>query len=168
MSPRKTTEITLPPWTIARGDKVMAFKALEVNSIDDMPKGTYGFIYRITFMDGMKYIGKKNIYSVRTKTALKNGKVREGAERIYKNTGKGFRQAFDIVKAESDWKSYCGSHKECKIRKPKIREILHYAFNKLQLTYLEAKYLFACEVLEDETYINDNILGSFYRSSFCD
>lgn len=157
MSPRKTP-LTLPEWT-ANG--------VMVASLGDMPEDATGFIYRITFIDNMKYIGKKALYSIRTKAALKNGTLREGTvERILRNTGKGHRQAYDRVKTESDWKTYCGSHKECKIRVPKTREILHYAFNKLQLTYLEAKYQFLEEVLEKDDYLNDNILGSFYRSNF--
>ena len=43
------------------------------------------------------------------------------------------------------------------------REILEFAFNKKHLTYLETKYLFCNNVLENEEYINDNILGKFFR-----
>jgi hypothetical protein len=34
---------------------------------------------------------------------------------------------------------------------------------KKQLTYWETKSLFHYNVLEDERYMNDNILGKFYR-----
>ena len=41
------------------------------------------------------------------------------------------------------------------------------AFNKKHLTYLETKYLFSYEVLENpEEYYNDNILGKFFTSDF--
>ena len=169
MAIKKANTLDLPPWVfIPARDSVLPYKPKPITSIEDMPVNAYGFIYEITFIDNMKYIGKKNLYSIRTLPALKSGKVREGAEKIHRNTGKGFRKAFDVVKIESNWKVYCGSHAECKIRIPKQREILHYAFNKLELTYLEAKYLFINEVLERDDYINDNILGSFYRSSFYD
>ena len=47
------------------------------------------------------------------------------------------------------------------------RRILHYVQNKKQLTYFECKYLFINEVLENRSnYINDNILGKFYRKDF--
>ena len=43
------------------------------------------------------------------------------------------------------------------------REILEFAFKKKHLTYLETKYLFTNNVLENNEYINDNILGKFFR-----
>ena len=43
------------------------------------------------------------------------------------------------------------------------RKILTSGFyNKKELTYLECKYQFILEVLEDKKYLNDNILGKFY------
>ena len=40
--------------------------------------------------------------------------------------------------------------------------------SKKELTYFECKYLFINEVLEGRShqYINDNILGKFYRKDF--
>ena len=169
MPTRKLPKVDLPPWQVFRPSQ----SPITIDSIKQMPEGTYGFIYRLTFLDGMMYIGKKNLYSTRTLAVRKSGEARlnadgSAAERIYRNTGKGFRKAYEVVNIESDWKTYLGSHKGCKVRFPKTREILHYAFNKLQLTYLEAKYLFIYEVLENPKYINDNILGSFYRGNFYD
>ena len=47
------------------------------------------------------------------------------------------------------------------------KQILELAFNKKHLTYLETKYLFSHEVLENpEEYYNDNILGKFFTSDF--
>ena len=47
------------------------------------------------------------------------------------------------------------------------RTILEYVPNKKLLTYYECKYLFIKEVLENrDNYINDNILGKFYRKDF--
>jgi len=34
------------------------------------------------------------------------------------------------------------------------------------LTYIETKLLFLKEVLENDNYLNSNILGSFYRKDF--
>lgn len=136
-----------------------------VCSIKDMPKNVMGFVYLITYVDNSMYIGKKNLYSTRTVKARKDGKFRPNTlERIYRNTGKNFRQAYDLIKVESNWKTYLGSHKECQIRIPEQKEILQYAFTNLQLTYLEAKWLFSCSVLERTDFINDNILGKFYRN----
>ena len=156
---------SLPDWIESEGFDLKHPSLKIIKSIDDMPKGAYGFIYRIRFVDGTQYIGKKNIYSTRTVKARQDGKPHPNTiDNIWRNTGKGYRQKFDVVKVESDWKTYCGSSKQCKIRVPDYREILDYAYNKYQLTYREAEALFFHQVLEDESYLNDNILGSFYRS----
>ena len=44
------------------------------------------------------------------------------------------------------------------------RTILCICYCKAELTYQEAKYLFRTSALEDKRYLNDNILGKFYRS----
>ena len=47
------------------------------------------------------------------------------------------------------------------------KKILQYVSNKKQLTYFECKHLFINEVLDSRNnYINDNILGKFYRKDF--
>ena len=47
------------------------------------------------------------------------------------------------------------------------KQILSYVKSKKELTYYECKELFINEVLErDNEYINDNILGKFYRKDF--
>ena len=136
----------------------------EIKSIEDMPEGVIGFVYELTFTDNTKYIGKKNLYTTRTIKALKNGKLRDNAIKcVYRNTGKGFRQKFDVIKKESNWKVYQGSAKECKNKTVARKEIIQYAFSNQELTYLEAKMLFKYGVLENANYINDNILGKFYR-----
>lgn len=136
----------------------------EVKSIEDMPEGVIGFVYKLTFTDNTKYIGKKNLYTTRTVKALKNGKLRENTvDHLYRNTGKGFRQKFDVIKKESNWKIYQGSAIECKNKTVARKEIIQYAFSNQELTYLEAKMQFKYDVLENANYINDNILGKFYR-----
>ena len=65
--------------------------------------------------------------------------------------------------------AYFGSHEKIKelLKEGKQdnfkREILEFAYNKKHLTYLETKYLFCNNVLENTEYINDNILGKFFR-----
>jgi hypothetical protein len=67
---------------------------------------------------------------------------------------------------------YYGSHVEIKqlIKEGKQdefdREILQYVPSKKLLTYYECKHLFINEVLENENYINDNVLAKFYRKDF--
>ena len=72
------------------------------------------------------------------------------------------------VQKESDWKTYYGSHTFIKEAHDYDlqRKILQIAYNKKELTYLECKYQFVLEVLEDKKYLNDNILGKFYDRDF--
>ena len=74
---------------------------------------------------------------------------------------------------ESDWVDYHGSHLKIKellkLDGPEAfsRRILQYVPNKKQLTYFECKHLFINEALETRNnYINDNVLGKFYRKDF--
>jgi len=131
------------------------YKESIVESIEQMPEGTYGFIYEVTHQPtGRKYIGKKVLEFNRTLPPLKGTKKKR-----------------KVVK-ESDWKTYYGSHKEIVglIKEGKqeefTREILQYVTSKKLLTYFECKYLFIKEVLEGNNYINDNILAKFYRKDF--
>jgi hypothetical protein len=77
-----------------------------------------------------------------------------------------------MVESESDWKSYYGSHQLIKeeIKKGNQQDfkriILQLAYSKKELTYLENKWLFNMNVLEDDLYLNDNILGKFFTSDF--
>lgn len=127
-----------------------------VNEISDMPEGTFGFIYEVTHTPtGRKYIGKKVLYFNRTLPPL------VGQKRKRK-----------VVK-ESDWKTYYGSHQEIVelIKEGKqeefTKQILCFVPSKKLLTYYETKYLFIREVLEyRNNYINDNVLGKFYRKDF--
>lgn len=131
------------------------YKGKEIQSIDDMPEGTFGFIYEVTHKSGKKYLGKKVLQFNRTLPPLK-----------------GTKRKRKVVK-ESDWKTYYGSHSEIKglIKEGKelefTREILTFVPSKKLLTYYECKYLFVNEVLErGDEYYNDNILAKFYRKDF--
>lgn len=131
------------------------YKSKVIESVEEMPEGTYGFIYEVTHQPtGRKYIGKKVLEFNRTLPPLK-----------------GTKRKRKVVK-ESDWKTYYGSHKEILglIKENKqeefTREILQYVSSKKLLTYFECKYLFIKEVLEGNDYINDNILAKFYRKDF--
>ncbi len=139
--------ITMPSWI---------YDGRIVNEISDMPEGTFGFIYEVTHTPtGRKYIGKKVLYFNRTLPPL------TGQKRKRK-----------VVK-ESDWKTYYGSHAEIVslIKEGKqeefTKQILCFVRSKKLLTYYETKYLFIKEVLEyRNNYINDNVLGKFYRKDF--
>ena len=138
----------------------------EITSIEQIPEDVIGFVYLIEFTDGTKYIGKKNVRYTKKLKALKSGKPRAKACGIvYKNTGKGFRQKYDIIYEETDWKTYQGSHKECKNKTISKKYILDFAKTPLELTYLEAKQQMIHNVLKGDSFINDNILNKFYRNN---
>ena len=128
------------------------YKDKVINYIELMPRDTFGFIYQVTYLPtNEKYLGKKFIYFSKKLPPLKGFKSKRK------------------VSVESDWKKYYGSHDKIKtlLKENKHddfkREILEFAFNKKHLTYLETKYLFTNNVLENNEYINDNILGKFFR-----
>jgi hypothetical protein len=134
----------------------------EISDISEIPFGAFGFVYEVLHKpSGKKYIGRKQLISVTTKALGK----KELAEITDKRASKKKK-----VQKESDWKTYYGSHSEIKqlIKEGKQeefeRKILEFAFAPKHLTYLETKYLFSLEVLENgDVYFNDNILGKFFR-----
>jgi len=131
------------------------YKGKVIESIEDMPKDSFGFIYEVIHNPtGQKYLGKKVLQFNRKLPPLKGQKRKR-----------------KVVK-ESDWRTYYGSHQTIKtlIKEGKqeefSREILQFVPTKKLLTYFECKYLFIKEVLEHGEYINDNILAKFYRKDF--
>lgn len=144
-----------------------------IESIEQMPDSTYGFIYQVTHLPtNRKYIGKKVLYFERNvKLGKKELEVLK-EERKAKGIGGRAPSKKKVVK-ESDWKTYYGSQTEIKdlVKNGKEsdfkREILKFVDNKKHLTYYECKYLFIYEVLENnQEYINDNILAKFYSRDF--
>jgi len=122
------------------------YKGKEITSIDQLPQPSTpeGFVYYMENSKGDKYIGKKSFWSRRTLPPLK-GKKRKRK----------------VVK-ESKWLQYKSSNDVLKKSDIIHKEILEVCYSKLQLTYTEVKYQFIHNVLEDETYLNNNILGKFY------
>lgn len=141
------------------------YQGKEIKEITDMPENTFGFIYVVTHTPtGRKYLGKKQLMSVQKKALGKK-------ELALLTDGRASKKK-TVIK-ESDWKTYYGSHADIKqmIKDGKSlefeREILTFVPNKKLLTYYETKYLFINEVLEKSNeYINDNILGKFYKKDF--
>ena len=137
----------------------------QIRELSDMPEDIFGFIYEVTHLPtGRKYLGKKQLISV-TKKAL-------GKKELALLQNKRAK-TYKIVKKESDWKTYYGSHSEIKglIKEGKqsefSREILIFTPNKKLHTYYENKFLFMKGVIEpDSNYINDNIEGRYFRKDF--
>lgn len=135
-----------------------------IKKIENMPKNTIGFIYLIQFIYNDKirmYIGKKHLYNTRRLIPRDNGQPRKGhVEYVYLTK---HRIKYEIVRRESNWKTYQGSCELCKQLKPHKKLIIDYADSEKLLTYLEARHLFMYDVLRNERFINDNIDGRYFR-----
>ena len=146
-----------------------------ITSINDMPEGTYGFIYEVIYKPtDTRYIGKKVLYFERNKRLGKKALEALKEERAEKGL-RGRVPLKQKVVTESDWISYFGSQKEIltlskedNTGKNWEKRILQFVSSKKLLTYYETKYLFKNGILEDKysTHINDNILGKFFRKDF--
>ena len=130
-------------------------------------ENAYGFVYRLSFYDTKgnkyKYIGRKNLFTERKRNF--------GKKELALITDKRLK-TYEMVKKESDWLKYYSSNKKIKelVASGEVkfiqRSIVDIAYSKKELTYLETKALFDFDVLKDDYYLNDNILGKFYSKDF--
>ena len=156
--------VTVPTWW---------YEGKIITDISDMPDNTYGFIYEVLHKPtDRKYLGKKVLFFERNVRIGKRETEALKEERKAKGIGGRVPAKKKVIK-ESDWKDYYGSHKDIVklVKEGKEfefeRKILTFVPNKKLLTYYECKYLFIKEVLEERNnYINDNILGKFYKKDF--
>lgn len=127
---------------------------------DMIPEGAVGFIYRMTIpsddtMGTKIYIGKKNFFSdVKTKLGKKEmptDKRLKTYKRVRRTTYKNYYSSNDTIKA---YKAAGGKV---------TRVILKICYSKLELTYEETRYLFGLNAIKEDNYLNDNILGKFFR-----
>ena len=134
----------------------------EAVSHDFIPSEYIGFIYVISYTDGTKYIGKKNFWTTKEMDSLKSGKKRDGhIEYVGRNRG-GKRVYRERVKTEMNWRRYNGSSAYTDGKEIQSKEILMMCKEKIDLTYWETYYLMERNVLFDDKYLNQNILGKFY------
>jgi len=118
-----------------------------ISTIEDVPKGAYGFTYIITDVDGYFYIGRKALYSTVTRKPLAGTKKKRK------------------VTKQSKWLEYCSSNKYFKELEPweiVSRTIIDFAYSRKELTYLETEALFSLQVLRNTMSKNGNILGKFF------
>jgi hypothetical protein len=126
------------------------------------PKDYVGFVYKITNLTtGRFYIGKKYFWY--------NKKHKLTKAQLAEQTGPGRKPTHEIIKVESDWKTYWGSNKELLKDFKELgddyfeRLILIPCKTKKQLTYYELHYQckYECLIPGTNSY-NDNILGKFF------
>jgi hypothetical protein len=118
----------------------------------------HGYVYlTVDTKTGRQYLGKENFFLTQNKKLGKKESAALPIKRGKKPTKK------KVVK-ESDWKTYYGSSEEIKsLPKEQLkRYLVKLCKTSKELTYWETKYLFQYSVLEDDNYINDNILGRFF------
>lgn len=137
------------------------YKGNHITQLEDMPEGTFGFIYKITNgKTGQYYIGKKQVVSIRKRNFGKRELESMSDKRLKK---------YEMIIKESDWRNYRSSNKEVQdwfkeIDNDQIEtRILRFCSNKKSLTYYELQEQFSHDVLADEKALNDNLLGKFFR-----
>jgi len=123
-----------------------------------IPDGAVGFVYLMSaIIDGksVMYVGKKNFQSLRKKKLSKKKTPKDKRlkkyEHVAKMAYKDYYSSNDVLKqAIKDG---------IKIK----RVILQICYSKTELTYQEVKHQFTMGVLEDDSFLNGNILGKFYK-----
>ena len=124
------------------------YKGKRIKERKDLPADAVGFVYRIfNRQTEQVYIGKKILLNKRTKPPLKGYKRKR------------------VTYAESNWLTYTGSNVESKKWKIEncYREIIYICYNRTMMSYYETKLQFTNDVLESDKFLNDNILGKYYK-----
>lgn len=158
------------------------YRNKEVKSLEDVPQGALGFIYKIeNKTNGRYYYGRKEFKSIRNPEVSKAVYDRERAidrtqvsrtkhKAKSKKAGKTVWRYKRRVEKETNWKSYFGSNKVLKEDKKKghklDREIIHYCFSKSELTYQEAKAIFCSGCFEDGENCYNEWVSAKVRKEF--
>jgi hypothetical protein len=125
-----------------------------------IPEGAEGFVYEMqAIINGklVRYIGKKNFYSVTKKRFGKKALSSMQDKRAKKYTMQKKLTYLDYYSSNAVLKD---AHKAgIEIR----RYMLKICFSKMELTYYETKFQFVRGVLESDEFLNGNILGRFYK-----
>lgn len=141
----------------------------DINSIDDIKlheSKPWGFVYLLTLYDlktnslKYQYIGKKNLYSVRTKYLTQSEIKLSKKSELRRKKVKGVFKYYKMVVTESDWKTYTSSNLFIKKNSGRFRierEILIFSTNDSDLSYREAKEILCSGSLENEIYLNNGI-----------
>lgn len=157
------------------------YEGKEIKSLNDIEKyhgsTPFGFIYNIVLSHGGKsyeYIGKKNLFSIRSKVASQKQVEKLGKSTFRRKKQKKGKKAgewvyYEVVKKENKWQDYLSSSKEVHqlIKNGAIytKYILEFVDEENMMHYRECKNQFCSSVLEESRFLNDSILGRFYKKN---
>ena len=80
----------------------------EVTSIEEMPEGTFGYVYQVTHIPtGLKYIGKKQLISNRTLPPLKGEKRKRKIQKESDWKKKNRKRLENVLRKSSGDKNSC-------------------------------------------------------------
>jgi hypothetical protein len=133
MPPKKKTEKV--EWT---------FNGEVINKIEQTPKNSFAFIYKITLEDGRYYLGKKYMWKPNYTSGAKKGQS----------------------KGMYPWQSYTSSSKELKaLIKSGMKykkEILFFTFSRAETTYRETQEILCSGALTDPKSLNYWVKATVY------
>lgn len=151
-----------------------------INKISDLPeeeREAFGFIYCIVLNHGGKsfeYYGRKNFFSVKTKRVSKK-QVRERGKSAFrrkkqkKGKDAGEWYYYELARTEMKWQDYNTSSKEVlqmiKNGAQFTKYIVQIVQEESMMNYFECKHQFCSGVLEEERFLNQNILGRFHKKN---
>jgi hypothetical protein len=135
------------------------FKGKEINR-NNVEDSWYGFVYLITLtnpetLEKKYYIGKKNFYTMAKRPLGKKEIPTDKRLKTYKRV-----KTFTFEKYESSSSSVLELKEQGWLSE---KSIIRICKTKGELTYFEVVYQIKCDVLRRNDFLNDNILGSFYR-----
>jgi len=152
------------------------YKGKEITSTAQYPNWANHFVYLITDENGRKYVGKKQITSVRNVKTTKSNynrlkklgypvkRTKDKKRSTKKNIVWNYKKT---VKGDNGSLNYTGScvplNKKIKNGLSYKKEILYFCKTKKQATYYELKEQFCRGVIENDLYWNENILNKFFK-----
>lgn len=138
------------------------YKDKEIKVVEDTPKGTIGFIYKITNLtNGKYYFGRKTFRNLNKKKKLtkKEKLLPENKRKTYKYVEYEYK----------GWQSYTGSseelNKDIKKGDKYEKEIVKWCKTKKGLTAWETKIIL-CDCILDEDCYNGHVLGKVFKKDF--